>query len=142
VTTETYVITVPETPKSVNQGGGGVRAAHWGVAFKEKERWQQTFMQEFMVAGMDKDMVHCKVDVTLRFKNRNRRDLENYRHPVMKPLADALVAGGWLQDDTEEWFVVEGFRMESGVELSMPRPNPRQVYTKSEMIVKLEASYA
>jgi hypothetical protein len=142
VRTETYVITIPQVPKSVNAGGGGVRSAHWSIASKEKRKWERWFQDEFMMGAVEKDMTHCKVDVTLRFKHNHHRDLENYRHPVIKPLADALVGGRWLRDDTEEWFEVEGFHMEQGVELSYPPHHRTGHLIKSEMIVRLEASYA
>lgn len=135
----TYEITIPQVPKSVNRGGGGVRASHWAVAVKEKQKWQNWFQEEFMIGGVAKQMLFCGVDVTLRFKGRHHRDIENYRHPVTKPLADALVAGGWLTDDTEEWFKVDGFHLEEGIELSERwRSVPR---IKSEMVIKLEACY-
>lgn len=143
---ETYVITIPQTPKSVNSGGGGVRTAHWGVALKEKQKWQNWFADEFMAEAVEKGMLFCAVSVTLRFKYRHRRDVENYRHPVIKPLADALVAGHWLDDDTDEWFKVDDFRLEKGVEMSerwarLAGRGGRPIVT-SETVIKLEGSYA
>ena len=88
--TERFEIAVPDTPKSVNHGGGGVRG-HWTTAVREKQRWQDTFSFELLAWGIPKDMLHCKVGATLFFKKRMRRDTENYRHPVIKPLADAFV---------------------------------------------------
>ena len=133
---QTFVITVADSPKSVNQGGGGVRAPHWSSAYREKVAWQNIFMAELMVEGVPRNMTHCSAHVTVRFKHRNHRDVENYRHPVIKPLADALVAGGWLEDDTEEWFEVEDFRLEHADSW------PERSLVKSELVIRLHAHYA
>jgi hypothetical protein len=134
-----YTITVAGVPNSVNRGGGGVRASHWGTAYKEKKHWQQVFMAEFMVKGIPRKMHACNVDVTLRFRGRYHRDLENFRHPVSKPLADALVAGDWLEDDTSDYFTIIGFDMEEGCVLHGPWRDNKDV--KGEMVIKLDALY-
>jgi hypothetical protein len=138
--TERFEIAVPDTPKSVNHGGGGVRG-HWTTAVREKQRWQDTFSFELLAWGIPKDMLHCKVGATLFFKKRMRRDTENYRHPVIKPLADAFVAGGWLEDDTDAWFEVTGFRLECPSEWP-PEDWGMFKGVRSGMVFKLEASYA
>jgi len=137
--TRTYVLTLRECPKSVNAGGGGSRANHF-VASREKRRWQGAFLAELMIAKVPKGMTHCKADVTIRWKHKNHRDLENYRHPVVKPLADTLAppkgshAPRWLPDDTEEFFEVTGFRFEYP-------PEWPSILSKVELIVKLTATY-
>jgi hypothetical protein len=135
-----YTVTVAGVPNSVNRGGGGVRSTHWGTAHWEKKRWQKIFMDEFMVKGIPRRMHACNVEVLLRFRGKYHRDLENFRHPVAKPLADALVAGGWLEDDTSDYFTIVNFKMEEGVVLSEAWQKNHDV--KGEMVVKLDALYA
>jgi hypothetical protein len=135
-----YTLTVAGVPQSVNRGGGGVRSAHWGVAYQEKRRWQKVFMDEFMVRGIPRRMHACNVDVLLRFRGRYHRDLENFRHPVSKPLADALVAGDWLEDDTGDFFTIVAFGMEEGCVLHEPWRNNKDV--QGEMVIKIDALYA
>lgn len=139
VAEKTYVITLKETPKSINEGGGGTRTNHF-AAHREKKRWEGLYLLELMAGRVSKGMEFCKVDVTLRFKHKSGgkgRDTENFRQPVIKPLADALVAGGYLQDDTDEWFAVGSFELEEAPP-EWPHADPR---VKSEMIIRLEASY-
>jgi hypothetical protein len=136
---KTYVITVRGTPKSVNEGGGGARVNHF-AAHSEKKKWEGLIMMELLAARVPKPMQFCTVSVTLHFKNKSGgkgRDKENFRHPVIKPLADALVAGGYLKDDGEEWFTVGDFELEVGPE-EWPFRDPR---LKSYMDIKLEAQY-
>lgn len=136
---KTYVVTVTGCPKSINDGGGGTRANVF-AAHKEKKRWQGLFLMELMAGRVPKHMMRVKVDVTLRFKFKSGgkgRDEENFRQPVVKPFADALTEGGYLVDDTAEYFRVIGFRIEEAPE-EWPYRDPR---TKSEMIFRLEATY-
>lgn len=136
--TQTYVITMKETPLSINAQGGGTRANPYAAA-REKKRWEGQYLLELLAARVEKRMSFCTVHVTLRFKHRSGkgRDAENYRQPVIKPLADALQAGGYLENDNEEWFKVDDVTVEEGIP-EWPHADPR---VKSEMIVRLEASY-
>lgn len=136
MTTKTHVITIYDCPKSVNAGGGGVRSQHWGVAHKEKARWQGQYLKELLAERVRKRMDFCTIDITIRWKRPNHRDLENYRHPVVKPLLDAMVKGGYLEDDTDEWVDVHDFRFEHPPE--WPHCDPRR---KVELVIKLEAMY-
>jgi hypothetical protein len=45
------------------------------------------------------------------FPDRRRRDQGNHRFIVEKALGDALVAGGWLPDDTWEHYEFGGLAM-------------------------------
>lgn len=137
---KTFVLTVPNAPKSINTGGGGTRANPY-VAHKEKTRWEGLFLMELLAAKVPKPMQFCVVSVTLRFKHRSGgkgRDTENYRQPVIKPLLDALVKGGYLKDDTDEWVRVADFTLEQGSPDTWSHRDPR---VKVEQIIRLEASY-
>lgn len=95
------------TPKTVNKGGGGVRG-HWSKASREKSRWEGLYMMLFLQCKLPKHLEFVRVGITLEFTTPNtRRDPENFRHPVVKPLADALVKGGYLPDDTADYFEVD-----------------------------------
>ncbi len=139
MTSKTYVLTVPNSPKSVNQGGGGARANHFAAA-REKKTWEGRFLMELLAARVRKHMDHCTVEVTVRFKHKGGgkgRDVENYRHPVVKPLLDALVKGGYIEDDTEQWVKVTDFRLEENCE-GWAYADPR---VKSELVIRVEGSY-
>lgn len=132
---KTYQLTVREAPKSVNAGGGGSRSNPYAAA-KEKKRWEAVFAVELLAARVDKGMSHCAVSVNVNWKRRNHRDLENWRHPVVKPLADTLVRFGYLPDDTEEFFVVKAFAF------SYPEAWPyRHPGITAAMDISLEATY-
>jgi hypothetical protein len=45
-----------------------------------------------------------RAKVTIRFKQRRRRDEGNFRVILEKALGDALVEGGWLPDDTSDLY--------------------------------------
>jgi hypothetical protein len=79
------------------------------AAHKEKQRWQQTFAVELSLARVEPWMTFCTIDVVVHWKQHKRRDVENYRHPVIKPLADALVVGHYLDDDTDQCLDVRSF---------------------------------
>jgi hypothetical protein len=133
--TVTYVVTIPDCPRSVNQGGGGSRM-HWATAYKEKLRWQDRYSMEFLAAGVAKRMLFCTVDVTVRWKYKHRRDSSNYFQPIFKPMLDALVSSGYIEDDTDEWVKVEPLKFE--VANHWDYNDPR---VAAEMIVKLDAVY-
>ena len=48
----------------------------------------------------------------MTFPTRIRRDQGNYRFLTEKALGDALVMGGWLRDDSWEFFEFGGFGMQ------------------------------
>lgn len=133
----THLITIREVPKSVNAGGGGARQHHF-KAHQEKKRWEGLYLAELMVGRVAPSMCFCAVDIVVKWRRRNHRDVENYRHPVVKPLADALVKGRYLKDDTEEWFAVKDFRFEYP-EGPWPWPHPGMT---GYMDITLEAHYA
>jgi hypothetical protein len=130
------VVTVRDAPKSVNQGGGGTRANPFAAA-KEKKEWEGRFFLELLQAKERRNMKFCRIKVEVRYKHKNRRDEENLRQPVIKPLLDAMVKGNYLPDDTPEYVKVEDFR------LAYPEvwvhKDPR---LKAEMVLYLEAEYA
>lgn len=133
--TETFVLTHLEAPKSMNAGGAGSRQ-HWAVGYREKQRWEGIYTMLLLGRRVPTGMASCTANAVIRWKNRNRRDSTNYIAPIVKPLADALVKGGWLPDDTDEFFSF------AGVAFEYPEVWPfRDPRTKAELVVRLEASY-
>lgn len=140
----TYAFTITQTPASANAGGGGTRANKY-AAHREKKSWEGIYLKELMALRARRRMLHCSVTVQLHFKNKvggNGRDEENYRQPTIKPLADALQIGGYLPNDTREFFEVNGLELVEG-ERPWPMNTPRLPKAPtSYMIVTLEATYA
>ena len=103
---ETFTLVYDDVPKSINAGGGGSRKNHF-ASHRDKMRWEGIFGYLFMAAKVPKPLGFTRVTVELQFRDRRRRDAENFRQPVIKPLLDAMTKGGWLEDDTEDFVQVE-----------------------------------
>lgn len=102
------VIHVNDVPATANKGGGGTRSNKY-VAAREKKKWEGLFFTLFLANRLPKGLESIVANVELQFDRPNtRRDVENFRQPVIKPLADAL-QHGWIPDDTEEFFRVGRF---------------------------------
>lgn len=77
----------------------------WRSFARLKKQWQAQFEMLLMSLGLPRPIPiegPMHVEVVLRFKDRRRRDSENYRVLLSKALGDALVNGGWLADDTDD----------------------------------------
>lgn len=99
--TEDHKLIIAQTPPSVNT----YAHAHWRRFHGIKKTWQATFAEELMVLRRQlgrASRVHATA--SLRFPQRRRRDEGNYRAALEKALGDALVQGGYLADDTPEYF--------------------------------------
>lgn len=101
-----YTLVYDDAPKSVNAGGGGSRKNQF-VAHREKMQWEGIFGMTLIAAKVPKGLGFTHVTIELQFVDKRGRDAENYRHPVVKPLLDAMKKGGWLEDDTEDHVQVE-----------------------------------
>ena len=100
---KTYTLTYDDTVPSMNRMS---RNSHW-VYTKAKKRWTHIFLLDLLwqrPAALD-----GKVTATaeLTFPTRHRRDLDNY-WLTGKALGDALVAGGYIPDDTPEFYEFKG----------------------------------
>lgn len=103
------LLTYSGTPGTVNHGRAK-RGQHWTKDRAHKAEWEGTFMVGFMQERLPKKLAHVKVWVQLQFDDPGRRrDPENHRHPFMKPFADTLTKGGYIVDDTAEFFEVVDF---------------------------------
>lgn len=130
-----FVLTIRETPKSINSSGGGTRAHHM-KAHKEKKRWEDLYLLELMTAKVPREMTHVRVNVMIFWKRANHQEKENYRQPVIKPFADALKKGGYIEDDSDDIFEVGDFGFAFPAEWTFADPR-----LKSYMLITLEASY-
>lgn len=99
----TVVLVYDDTPGSANTK----RGQHWTGTRGDKGQWEGIFALLAMKEKLPKRCRFMSIDVELIFTSPNtRRDAENFRQPIVKPLNDALVKGGWIEDDTEDFIVV------------------------------------
>ncbi len=94
-------LAIPGVPPSLNQIG---LHSHWAVGRKAKQDWQQWFSIALMEQGVPRGLASVTAQATIRFKQRRRRDEGNFRALIEKSLGDALVQGGWLEDDTPDLY--------------------------------------
>lgn len=98
---------VDETPPSSNTNTGvGGRGNPKGIS-RTKGKWEGIFAMLLMAERVPRHLTRVRVYPELRFKTKNRRDADNFYFAVSKPLGDAMVKGGWLPDDTPEFYACE-----------------------------------
>lgn len=129
-------VEVAANPGTVNDGKQG-KGRHWTTQQRAKVEWEGTFAYSFMKAKLPRHLRFVSVTVELQFIDPGRRrDSENYRHPISKPLADALVKGGWLEDDTDEFYVLERVTISS--ERLERTKSQKAMGQRSRMIVTID----
>lgn len=138
--TETFSLVYDGAPKSLNNSGTGSRR-HWSVGAREKREWEGIWGFLLMGAKVPRGMTKAHVDVLLEFEDNRKRDPENFRPAIAKPLADILVKGGWLADDTAEFFDFGHVKIVSGVKLDQGMALDRRT-SIGRTTVTLEAEYA
>lgn len=92
-------IWIGETPPSLNRVAG--RRWEWT---KAKRRWQTDLGVLLMAERLPRGLQRVEASAVLTFPTNRRRDEGNYRSLLEKSLGDALVEGGWLDDDTPDYF--------------------------------------
>jgi hypothetical protein len=112
-----WLIHYDGVPASLNAGGVGSRQ-HWSKGAKEKKRWEEIFWALLMEQSIPKQMQRCEIEAWITFKTSHRRDPENYRASISKPFADTLVKGGWLPDDTQDYFDFKKLWIAYGLKIS------------------------
>jgi hypothetical protein len=99
----TVVLNYDGVPGSANKK----RGQHWTGTRDEKAQWEGIFALLAMKEKLPRRCRFLNIEVELQFTTPNtRRDAENFRQPIVKPLNDALVKGGWIEDDTEDYIHV------------------------------------
>jgi Holliday junction resolvase RusA-like endonuclease len=121
---------VNEVPRTSNRGGGGSRR-HWGVAHREKAKFEGLFLMHFLSEKLPKGLERVQATAQLQFKDRRRRDPDNYHFPISKPLGDALVKGGYLPDDTADFYRLTEVTMN-------PDPLRTQLRQPARMLITLD----
>lgn len=105
-------------PRSFNTFGSGSRKAYQGA----KDAWAGVFDPMLESSDLERGMGGVRVEGICTFGERTHRrghvpDQENYRYPLSKFLADRLVAGGYIEDDS--WFCFQfgdlAYRYEQGL---------------------------
>jgi hypothetical protein len=92
---------IPGTPPSLNQIGF---RSHWTKGRKAKQGWEQWLSIALMEQRVPKKLKRVEVTATLRFKQKRRRDEGNFKALLDKALGDVLQTGGWLADDTPDFY--------------------------------------
>jgi hypothetical protein len=64
-----------------------------------KKAWQRLLHERLEASGLPRGLTHVLVEGQCTFPDRTRRDQGNHRFMLEKAMGDALVAGGWLEDD-------------------------------------------
>lgn len=105
----TWTIWLGAVPPSLNRE----RGAHWSRMRRIKGQWQED-LGKLLMAEMPRHrtgpIAALHVEAVLRFPpakrgaKTRRRDEGNFRWMLEKALGDALQEGGWLADDTPEYF--------------------------------------
>ena len=94
-------VQAPSTPPSFNAVG---LHSHWRQGHRWKKAWQSDIWVLLLASGLPKPLRHVEVTARLRFPQKRQRDEGNFRVILEKACGDALVAGGWLPDDSAEHY--------------------------------------
>lgn len=83
-------------PPSLNAGGsGGNHFIYQG----NKANWEERILELLEETGLPRGLARVRAEGLICFDRRSRRDQGNFRVLIEKALGDALVRGGYLQDD-------------------------------------------
>lgn len=101
------------TPPSVNKVGG---RGSWQTWNRHKKWWQEQIGVSLMVTINPKRELTLPVlvDAVLWFPSSRRRDEGNFRALLEKSCGDALVTGGWIEDDTPDHYLFRGIKFMKG----------------------------
>lgn len=100
------------------------RNAHFFQLNKSKKEYAILCFDMFKQEGLEPIEGTVKIEYTLYFKGKRRRDLDNFGYVVSKYCNDALVEYGILEDDdtkvvTEVNFKFGGYAVENYVEVEI-----------------------
>ena len=84
------IITIPGIPPSLNQWS----RMHWAKAARLKKQWEQDVYFASYNTKPKQSIRYAKVTITFYFKDRRRRDMDNY---TPKFLMDGLVKAGIIE---------------------------------------------
>lgn len=89
------------TPMSLNNNGAAANSFSYQTS---KKKWEGRLTQLLVDAQVPRSLKYVFVEGQMCFADSARRDQGNFRFMVEKALGDALVAGGWLPDDSWEFY--------------------------------------
>jgi hypothetical protein len=89
---------------SLNFLGSGNQFAYQAM----KKGWAEALTLALEASGLSKNLNGVLVEGVMCFPDRRRRDQGNHRFIVEKALGDALTAGGWLEDDSWDFYEFGG----------------------------------
>jgi hypothetical protein len=100
-------------PPTLNALGSGNQFAFQA----HKKAWQALLIDLVAETDLPHGLAAVLVEGEMTFPDRKRRDQGNHRFLIEKALGDALVEGGWLEDDDWSRFEFGGlaYRYEKGV---------------------------
>ena len=85
--------------------------AHWRKNHRVKQQWEEWCWLALLQVELPKGLQRVTASALLHFKQYRRRDEGNFRVVLEKALGDALVKGGWLDDDTPDHYRFERLRI-------------------------------
>lgn len=94
-------------PPSLNALGDGNRFAYRAM----KETWEERLAELLGDSELPTGLGRVTVEGVITVPDRKRRDQGNHRFLLEKALGDALVAGGWLDDDDWARYEFGGLQM-------------------------------
>lgn len=92
-----------DVPPSMNSVSSGYRGNPY-VAARLKRQWEGIFAVLFMAARLPRGLTMVEASASLRFPVKRPRDEGNFRMVLEKVLGDALVKGGFISDDTPDFY--------------------------------------
>lgn len=128
------VMVYDEAPPSANHGVAS--RGHRGKTAGIKSRWEGIFLMMLMAHGVPRRLKYAEASAYLKFKDKRTRDADNFHFAISKPLGDAMVKGGWLEDDDPSRFRF------LNVGISTERWKPPTKLIKSQMTVVLDYEIA
>lgn len=114
-----YELSLPDVPPSLNRVGSRGKS-HWPYT-NAKKKWEGMFFIALLEVKVPKGLLTVDASAVLRFKSKRRRDEGNFRMLLEKALGDILVTGGWLQEDTPDFYAFNSveFSEETGDPLTL-----------------------
>lgn len=82
-------------PPSMNFLGSGNQFAYQ----QQKRVWQEILIEQLERSDVPRPLARVVAEGEVTFPDRRKRDQGNHRFFLEKALGDALVEGGWLEDD-------------------------------------------
>jgi hypothetical protein len=92
-------------PPSFNAGGSGTNRFTYQ---NTKKLWEGLLIEQLTLVRLPKPLGGVDVEGIMGFPDRTRRDQGNFRVLIEKILGDALVEGGWLEDDSWDYYEFGG----------------------------------